>query len=161
LEDLEGGEALMADQKQQEAEERSAFERETGKKYGLAEVDNFLKWKKQRKVPPAVAPVPLTPPPGAPPPISAGAGATQANITNQMTPQARLEERNRAKTEAGIQSQLDKAKFLPPERANPYAGLSIMEIAQVDALVRQGVPLADAIKQIKPVKPVLTPPPVR
>ena len=95
-------------------------------------------------------PVPKpSPSPGAVGAPTTGAGSSTANIHKGMNLQQRYDERKRAKTEGEVQGTLDRAKFAPQERADPMAGLGLVERAEVARLVREGKSPEEAAAEVK------------
>ena len=97
-----------------------------------------------------LSPVPAPTPTPGPTVGGVGAGTTTAVALPTMTPGQRREERIRAKKEGEVQGELTKAQFRPEERADPMAGLGIVERAQVDKLVKAGMAVEEAVKKVRP-----------
>lgn len=89
---------------------------------------------------------PTTTRPAAP---TTGAGTTRTTYTDRMSVTDRVEERDRAKAEAGHQAALDKARFMPQTGPDPMAGLGLTERAKVQELIRGGMTVEEAVKKVR------------
>jgi hypothetical protein len=99
---------------------------------------------------PTIPTVSTTPPTTLP---QVGAGSAKANIVGGMSQQKRGDERNRAKAEATHQATMDQAKFAAPEREDPLEGLGLSQRAAVAKLVRGGMPVEDAVAEVRKKTP--------
>lgn len=85
-----------------------------------------------------------------PPASDLGAvGAGTTNLHAVTSPQELTAERKRAAAEASHQATMDRAKFAPPERQDPLAGLSLMERSELARLIRGGASQEQALAEIK------------
>lgn len=80
---------------------------------------------------------------------AAGAGSTKMNPAGYRGKDW-YAEKARADAETSHQATMDRAKFAAPQRADPMAGLGLVERAKVQALVSKGIPVEEAVRQVRP-----------
>lgn len=80
---------------------------------------------------------------------STGAGSSTVNKAALGRGNPLTGESARARAEGEHQATMDRAKFAAPERADPMAGLGLVERSEVDRLVRGGMKPEEAVAQVK------------